>query len=88
MIAYHWEDCGIFCRKNPKCNFWHYYEEKNECVMYNKCVIHKSTGKIMGEKDCPSKQDANPSKYLQNKVKIICTMVLNFFISDNTEPIK
>ena len=56
--------------------------------MYNKCVIHKSTGKIMGEKDCPSKQDANPSKYLQNKVKIICTMVLNFFISNNIEPIK
>ena len=62
LTAYHWEDCGIFCRKNPDCNFWDYDEKKNECLMYKQCHLHKSSGKLMGQKDCPSKRDANPGR--------------------------
>ena len=63
FTAYHWEDCGIFCRNHPKCNFWDYNEKKNECLFFDECKIHKSAGKKMGRKNCPSKRNVHPGKF-------------------------
>ena len=50
-----WEQCGIICRKEHKCNGWEYQIKNKKCLLFKKCIIASDLqpGFLVGDKMCP-----------------------------------
>ena len=50
-----WQQCGDLCYFIKNCNFWHFWLQEKECILYSSCQrVITSVGNIRGNRACHS----------------------------------